>query len=133
YCMQDQVIIRLTDIYLIAAEAAVMKGQPADGLDYLNAVRRHAAVAGDAAEMEVTVNEMNIDYLLKERARELCGEQWRWYDLKRTHRLTQEYLSGKGMNPYITTFDINKHTVRPIPQDFLDAIANPEEFGTNGY
>ena len=83
--------------------------------------------------MEVTVNEMNIDYLLKERARELCGEQWRWYDLKRTGRLTQEYLGGKGKNPYITTFDINKHTVRPIPQEFLDAIANPEEFGTNGY
>lgn len=133
YCMQDQPIIRLTDIYLIAAEAAILKGQPADGLEYLNTVRRHAAVAGDAAEMEVTINEMTIDYLLKERARELCGEQWRWYDLKRTGRLTKEYLTQKGMNPYITTFDNNKHTVRPIPQQFLDQIANPDEFGSNGY
>lgn len=133
YDMQDMPILRLTDIYLIAAEAAIDRGTPADGLKYLNAVRRHAAVAGDAAEMEVGMNDMNIDYLLKERARELCGEQWRWYDLKRTHRLTAEYLSEPGKNPYITTFDNTKHIVRPIPQEFLDQIANADEFGTNGY
>lgn len=133
YSMMDIPIIRLTDIYLTAAEAAIAKGTPADGLPYLNAVRRHAAVSGDAAEMEVGLNEMTIDYILKERARELCGEQWRWYDLKRTGRLTAEYLSQKGMNPYITTFDNTKHTVRPIPQQFLNMIANPDEFGTNGY
>ena len=133
YCMMDMPVLRLTDIYLIAAEAAICKGTPADGLPYLNAVRRHAAVSGDAAEMEVTVNEMTIDYLLKERARELCGEQWRWYDLKRTGRLTAEYLSEKGKNPFITTFDKAKHTKRPIPQEFLNMIANPIEFGNNGY
>ncbi|MCM1078464.1 MAG: RagB/SusD family nutrient uptake outer membrane protein [Bacteroidales bacterium] len=133
YCMMDIPIIRLTDVYLIAAEASITAGHPADGLKYLNAVRRHAAVAGDATEMDVTLNEMTIDYILKERARELCGEQWRWYDLKRTGRLTSEYLSQKGMNPFITTFDNKKHTVRPVPQQFLDQIANPDEFGTNGY
>lgn len=133
YCMQDQAIIRLTDIYLIAAEAAIKKGNPSEGLEYLNAVRRHAAVSGDAAEMEVTEAEMNMDYILKERARELCGEQWRWYDLKRNGKLTQEYLGGRGRNIHITTFDESKHTVRPVPQEFLDAIANPDEFGTNGY
>lgn len=133
YSMMDMPIIRLTDIYLIAAEAAIAKGKPADGLAYLNAVRRHAAVSGDAAEMEVGLESMTVDYLLKERARELCGEQWRWYDLKRTGRLNPEYLSEKGKNPFITTFDINKHTKRPIPQEFLNMIANPEEFGTNGY
>lgn len=133
YDMQDIPVLRLTDIYLIAAEAAIGRGTLADGLTYLNAVRRHAAVAGDAAEMDVTINEMTVDYILKERARELCGEQWRWYDLKRTKRLNAEYLSGKGRNPFITTFDPSKHLVRPIPQEFLDQIANPQEFGTNGY
>lgn len=133
YDMQDIPVLRLTDIYLIAAEAAIGRGTPSDGLKYLNAVRRHAAVAGDAAEMDVTINEMTVDYILKERARELCGEQWRWYDLKRTKRLNAEYLSGKGRNPFITTFDPSKHLVRPIPQEFLDQIANPQEFGTNGY
>ncbi len=133
YDMMDIPILRLTDIYLIAAEAAVAKGTPADGLKYLNAVRHHAAVAGDAAEIEVGIEQMNIEYLLKERARELCGEQWRWYDLKRTRHLTAEYLTTPGMNPYITTFDNTKNLVRPIPQEFLDQIANADEFGTNGY
>lgn len=133
YDMQDIPVIRLTDIYLIAAEAAIGRGTPVDGLKYLNAVRRHAAVSGDAAEMEVGMSDMNMDFILKERARELCGELWRWYDLKRTGRLTAEYLSEEGKNPYITTFDKTKHTVRPIPQEFLDQIANADEFGTNGY
>lgn len=132
YDMMDIPILRLTDIYLIAAEAAVDRGTPSDGLEYLNAVRRHAAIKRDATQMEVGINNMTIDYILKERARELCGEQWRWYDLKRTGRLTSAYLKQKGMNPYIQFTD-NKNIVRPIPQEFLDMIANPEEFGTNGY
>lgn len=132
YDMMDMPIIRLTDIYLLAAEAAIAKGTPAEGLQYLNAVRRHAAVAGDAAKMEVGMNEMTMDYLVKERARELCGEQWRWYDLKRMGYLNEAYLTQKGMNPFIS-FDDKKNLVRPIPQEFLDMIANPDEFGTNGY
>lgn len=132
YVMMDIPIIRLTDIYLIAAEAAIAKGTPDAGLKYLNAVRQHAAVAGDAAEMTVGADCMTMEYLLKERARELCGEQWRWYDLKRMGFLTSEYLTQKGMNPYIS-FEYPKNLVRPIPQEFLDQIANADEFGTNGY
>ena len=52
-------------------------------------------------------------------------------DLKRYGKLTSAYLSEK--NPDIEYFDDTKHTVRPIPQTFLDAITNPDEFGSNGY
>ncbi len=132
YVMMDIPIIRLTDIYLIAAEASIMLGTPSQGLEYLNAVRRHAALSTDASEMEVTTSDMTIDFILKERARELCGEQWRWYDLKRTGRLTNAYLTQDGMNPYCSFTD-GKNEVRPIPQQFLDQIANPDDFGNNGY
>ena len=132
-CEQDIAIIRLTDIYLMAAEAAIISGQHlAEGLEYLNAVRRHAALSTNAEQMEVGADAMNIDFILKERARELCGEQWRWYDLKRTGRLNLQYLSTPGKNPYITIFQ-QRHLLRPVPQEFLDQIANPQEFGTNGY
>ena len=86
--------------------------------------------------MVVGQESMTIDFILKERARELCGEQWRWYDLKRTGNISNEYLdntiSGEPRNPWISNLQPH-HIVRPIPQQFLDQIANPAEFGTNGY
>ena len=121
--------MRYSNHPLIAAEAALAKGVPAEGLPYLNAVRRHAARSGDAAEMEVS--DYDLDFLVKERARELCGEQWRWYDLKRMGYLRADYLVDKHKNPYISFEE--KNLVRPIPQEFLDQIANADEFGTNGY
>ncbi len=132
YSMQDVAILRLTDIYLIAAEASILMQEPSKGLPYLNKVREHAALAADAANMQVTSADMTIDFILKERGRELCGEQWRWYDLKRTGYLTQEYLGSKWKNPYITNFS-EKHLRRPIPQSFLNQISNPAEFGNNNY
>ena len=132
-CEQDIAIIRLTDIYLTAAEATIISGtHQTEGLEQLNAVRRHAALSTNADKMKVTAADLNIDFILKERARELCGEQWRWYDLKRTGRLNQQYLTEDGKNPHITIFN-QRHLVRPVPQEFLDQIANADEFGTNGY
>ena len=117
----------------LAAEAAVVSGQhQAEGLACLNAVRRHAALSTNAAQMEVGAEAMNIDFILKERARELCGEQWRWYDLKRMGLLTSEYLNAPRRNVYGQPYQ-TKWRVRPIPQQMLAQIANPDESGTNGY
>jgi hypothetical protein len=81
--------------------------------------------------MTVGTGDVNLDFILEERARELAGEQVRWTDLKRYGKLTSAYLSSK--NPDIIYFDDSKNTIRPIPQSFLDAISNPKEFGSNGY
>ena len=138
YCYTNQQvlcdfpIIRLTDIYLLAAEACILKGTPNEGLEYLNTVRRHAALAKNAKKIEVGADCMTIDYLAKERARELCGENWRWYDLKRMGLLTAEYLNSDRKNVYGQPYQ-TKWRVRPIPQALLDQISNPDEFGTNGY
>lgn len=143
YCYTNQEwlgdfpIIRLTDVYLLAAEAAVVSQHNLnEGLNYLNTVRMHAALAKNASKMVVGQDCMTIDFILKERARELCGEQWRWYDLKRTGNISTAYLSnsvsGEPRNPWISSI-LPRNLVRPIPQQFLDQIANPEEFGTNGY
>ena len=132
-CLMDIPIIRLTDIYLTAVEATILSGHnQSEGLNYLNAVRKHAALSTNASKMTVGNESMNIEFLMKERARELCGEQWRWYDLKRAGLLTNEYLTGPHKNPFIQNFT-SKYLVRPIPQSFLDEISNPEEYGNNGY
>ncbi|NGM64485.1 RagB/SusD family nutrient uptake outer membrane protein [Sphingobacterium sp. SGR-19] len=126
----DIPIIRLGEVYLIAAEAALLaNGDATKAQEYVNAVRRRAAVTDRQDEMEVSAGEVTLDFILAERGRELAGEQTRWYDLKRMGKLTDSYL--KETNPDILFFDENKHTVRPIPQSFLDAIANPQEFGQN--
>ena len=132
YHMMDFPVIRLGEIYLVAAEAALRyNNDKATALKYVNALRERAAITSRQSEMDVTENDMTIDFIMKERARELAGEQDRWYDLKRAGYLTSSYL--EETNPDITGFDDSKHTVRPIPQSFLDAISNADDFGNNGY
>lgn len=82
-------------------------------------------------EMQISENELTIDFLLEERARELCGEQIRWFDLKRTNKLI-EYVRLYNMDAKDNIQDY--HMLRPIPQSQLDAITNKEEFKQNpGY
>ncbi|MBR5069967.1 MAG: RagB/SusD family nutrient uptake outer membrane protein [Bacteroidales bacterium] len=130
--LNDFPIIRLTDIYLLAAEASILSGShQSEGLEYLKTVRRHAAKSTNEAKILEGV-ELTIDYLAKERARELCAENWRWYDLKRMGLLTADYLNAPRRNVYGQSYQ-TKWRVRPIPQQMLDQIANPDEYGTNGY
>jgi SusD family. len=131
YWMGDIGILRLGEIYLIAAEAALRLNDQNTAAGYVNDIRKRAAILPRQNEMVVANGTVTLDFILAERARELVGEQTRWYDLKRMGKLTKEYLAQT--NPDILTFDPAKHTVRPIPQSYLDAITNPDEFGNNGY
>ncbi|MEP0367382.1 MAG: RagB/SusD family nutrient uptake outer membrane protein [Cyclobacteriaceae bacterium] len=128
----DVPILRLGDVYLLAAEAALRaNNDQTTAVEYVNSVRRRAAITSRQAEMIVAAGDVTLDFILAERARELTGEQVRWEDLKRFGKLTSTYLGQT--NPDIVEFNETKHQVRPIPQAFLDAIGNAEEFGNNGY
>lgn len=133
YWLGDIPIIRLGDIYLVAAEAALLyNNNQAKAAEYVNVIRKRAAITSRQNEMTVTPGDMTIDFLLKERGRELTGEHWRWYDLKRTGNLTKNYLQLTNQVVSVL-FSEAKHTVRPIPQAFLDAVNNAGEYGNNGY
>ena len=128
---RDAFVIRLAEMYLIAAEAEMMQGNTGEAVTYMNAVRRRAALPGKQADMEITPEQLNIDFILDERAREFAGEQQRWFDLKRTDKLIERV---KKFNPDAAPNIQPFHVLRPIPQSQLDAVSNPGDFKQNeGY
>ena len=81
--------------------------KPEEAVSYINIVRNRAKATPAVA------SEMNIDYILNERARELAGEYHRWTDLTRTGKLA-EYVEAH--NPDIPVGRITtKFYLRPIP------------------
>ena len=73
--------------------------------------------------MTVASNDMNIDFILDERAREMAGEYVRWTDLKRTHKLVEyvtRYNEDGVTESQMKGGDGKYKILRPIPQDALD-------------
>lgn len=123
--VRDFVVYRLAETYLIAAEALIMSNKADEALIYVNAVRRRAARTGatqvitdsNKKAMEVTAADLNIDFILDERARELAGEYMRWFDLKRTGKLLERVKKyNADAAPNIQEY----HLLRPIPQTQID-------------
>jgi starch-binding outer membrane protein, SusD/RagB family len=107
-------MMRMAEVYLIAAEADIYVNGGANAMAYINKVRTRAG----ALSLTGTAT---VQTVLDERARELCGEYVRYYDLKRTGNLTYSYLDEK--NPDVGQyFDDNVHKVRPIPATFLATL-----------
>ncbi|MBV7530305.1 RagB/SusD family nutrient uptake outer membrane protein [Chitinophaga sp. sic0106] len=125
---RDVFVIRLAEMYLIAAEAQLKLNNTTKAAEYLNVLRKRAAIAGHETEMEVKASDVTLDFILDERARELVGEQLRWFDLKRTGKL-QERIAK--YNPDANAYFQSYHLVRPIPQDQIDAVTNKDEFSQN--
>jgi SusD family. len=127
---RDAFVIRIAEMYLIVAEAS-LKSNASEALQYMNTLRRKRAFPGKESEMEITQSELTVDFILDERARELGGEQLRWFDLKRTGKLV-EYV--KLWNPDAKKNIQSYHVLRPVPQSLLDVIQNKDEFKQNeGY
>ncbi|MDR1897416.1 MAG: RagB/SusD family nutrient uptake outer membrane protein [Prevotellaceae bacterium] len=120
---RDHVLFRLANAYLLASEAYLRAGNKSEALKYFNPIRRNAAYPGKEAEMEITEAELDIDMILDERGRELCGEWYRWTDLKRLGKLPERAM----LNPLViskgTQWD-NKFLLRPIPQTHIDRCTN---------
>jgi hypothetical protein len=128
---RDANILRLGDIYLIAAEAQVRLNKTDSAAYYINQVRTRAALPGRTAAMQVTASQVTLDFVLDERARELAGEQVRWLDLKRAGKLVERV---KTNNPDAGASIQDFHNLRPIPQSDLDAVTNKADFRQNpGY
>jgi hypothetical protein len=112
---RDLVLFRLSNTYLMLAEAYMRSGKPDLAVLYVNKVRERAAKPGMAAAMDITVADLTaggIDFILDERARELTGEVTRWFDLKRTGKLLERV---KLYNSEAKNNIQEYHLLRPIP------------------
>lgn len=116
-------VIRLSEIYLLAAEAALKTPTPdkVKAATYLNAIRKRAPALELATDATVT-----MDMILDERSKELFMEGHRFFDLIRLNRsieFNDEFIDPVVLIPHRdkiidrTFYKI----VLPIPKEELDA------------
>jgi hypothetical protein len=122
----DTKVLRLSDVYLIAAEASFRTGSEPDALTYLNYVRtRRNATAIVAAGNAL------LEAIIEERRRELAFEGDRYMDLQRLKRdvaRSTNYPSAARLIPYS---DFRR--ILPIPQAEVDANPNIRTQQNPGY
>ncbi len=130
FSKRDAYVFRISEMYLIAAEAALLTGNTDLATDYLNTLRVARSVEGREDEMMIPAGDVDIDFILDERARELATENQRFFDLKRTGTLV-ERVSEHNLDaaPFIQEY----HGLRFIPQSQLDAMTNPDGYQNPGY
>lgn len=116
----DAFVLRLSEMYLIAAEGLARTGQEADARGYLNAVRSQAGAS--EIQGDVTGPDL-VDAVIQERRIELAFEGDRRHDLL---RLERDLSSGTA------TAEVgNTQRIFPIPQRDVDV--NPNLTQNPGY
>jgi hypothetical protein len=124
--VKDWPLMRLADAYLLRAEARIQKGDQAGAAADINVLRDRAfktfrEESGNAEAGKVTAAQMNLDFLLDERIRELVGEENRRYTLCRTGKLAErvkmmmDNWAESTPSKAISGFDASKHILLPIP------------------
>ena len=132
----DFPVFRLPEIYLIYAEAVLRGGSGGDmttALNYVNRIRGRAYDDDPSSTVgNISSSELDLNFILDERARELMWEGFRRTDLIRYNRFTtSEYLwPWKGGVENGTAVD-DKYKLFPIP--VTDILANPNLTQNPGY
>ena len=145
-------VAKFSELYLLAAEAAVKLGKNEDAKKYVNVLRARAgkqtycvnsrkAVSVDhSAEMvAATPATITIDFILDERSREFWGEGYRWFDLVRTQKWAERASTYRIAGSDYTDKDLQTvkrdipagYYIRPIPQGQLDGMEMTAEEKTN--
>ena len=118
-------IMRMAEVYLIAAEADIYLNGGANAAGYINKVSERAGA-------NPLTGNITVQDILDERGRELCGEYCRFYDLKRTGMFkNSEYL--ENTHPDLAQFFHPNYALRPISTTFTATITNGSEYQNPGY
>jgi len=109
---KDQIYLRLAETYLLLAEAQHMADKNDEAAETINVLRRRA----NASEIEPA--DVDIDFILDERSRELFAEENRRYTLLRVGKWLER---TKAHNNQAGEFVTERDRLYPIPQKVLDA------------
>lgn len=109
-------IMRMAEVYLIAAEADILLNGGSSAMGYINKVRTRAGA-------KALTGAATIRTVLDERGRELCGEGMRFYDLKRTGMFKDaSYL--QEVHPDLAQYFDPNYALRPISTTYTDGLSN---------
>ena len=108
----DYIALRLADTYLLKAEAQFKLGNLTGAATTINIIRARSRAT------PITAADINIDFILDERSRELFLEEYRRYTLLRTGKW---YTRTKLFNHFGGENIALRDTLFPIPQTVIDA------------
>lgn len=111
FTYQDQYLIRLAETYLLRAEAYLGAANPTAAATDLTTVRARSGASA------VSAANVNIDFILDERIRELGVEEKRMFTLM---RLNKWYDRVVKCNPFYASAALAKYNLWPIPQSEIE-------------
>lgn len=114
--IHDWCMMRLGETYLLRAEAYLMSGSPDKAADDINVLRQRA-FADYPTRGYVAAADVDLDFILDERARELIGEENRRMTLMRTRTLVERAARNKDGEAvgYNISGLTATHLLLPIP------------------
>ena len=106
---QNFIIYRLADIYLMKAEAEIMKGNFSDAQELIQKIRDRAGVV---STMPTLSNESDaLDVLLKERQKEFVAEGKNWFDILRIAKRDNYKYKDKLIDQVLLMFYSNSQSI----------------------
>lgn len=109
--IKDIILMRLGETYLLLAEAQFKQGKLVEAATTLTTLRARSNASA------VTAGQVNMDFILDERVRELVGEENRRMTLMRTGTLVERANRLNAVSPINQMTGLqNKHLLMPVPQ-----------------
>ena len=108
---RDRYVIRLAETYLLRAEAYLGNSEQANAAADINVVRRRANAP------EIDASDVDIDYILDERLRELHFEELYILTLGRLGKIVER---AQKYNPYVGDSYESYNDLWPIPYDEIE-------------
>jgi starch-binding outer membrane protein, SusD/RagB family len=124
---KDFILMRLGETYLLQAEAQFRQSKLTEAANSINVLR------GRANAIPVTAAQINLDFILDERARELLAEENRRMTLMRTGTLVTRTLAHntQTINPVVGLS--SKNLLLPIPKSEIDLNKDANLEQNTGY